>query len=384
MTRKIAVITGSRADYGLLYHPIKAIDDSSELELCLMVCGMHLDEKYGSTWKKIEEDGFEISEKVEMPMEDDSEVSVCKSMAAGVSGFAEAFERQNPDYVLFLGDRYEILSVAQVALVMKIPMIHLCGGDITEGAFDDSIRHSLTKLSSIHFPTNELSKKRIIQLGEDPDNVHCVGSTGIDSILSTELMGKEELESSLDFKFKKHNILVTFHATTLGEMDTMSSVEELLTAIDGLGEDWGVIFTKANADTDGEKINNRLVEYTSNNKSAVLHDSLGQLRYYSALNYVDAMVGNSSSGLYEAPVFKTPTVNIGDRQKGRLSAESVIDCGINSNLIADAIKKSVDFDCSGVVSPYGDGRSTPRIMDVLNNLPSPENFRQKKFRLSEN
>lgn len=377
--RKICVVTGSRADYGLLYWVMKEIRDDSGLELQIVATGMHLSPEFGLTHKVIEADGFLIDAKVEMLLSSDTPVGIAKSVGLGVIGFADALDRLRPDILLLLGDRYEILAAAQAALVARIPIAHIAGGDSTEGAFDESIRHAITKMAHLHFVTNEVAACRVRQLGENPNHVVNAGSPGIDYINRLELIGRAELQDMLDIRFRKVNLLVTFHPVTLDAQSAVDQLEELLAALAGLGQEVGIVFTMPNADTGGRALIRRVEGFVASHANARAFTSLGQERYLSLMSHVDAVVGNSSSGLYEAPSLGKPTVNIGDRQKGRLQASSVINCGPVTGAIAEAISKALSLDATGVVNPYGDGNSSVRIKDCLKGVPDPAALLKKHF-----
>lgn len=376
---KIGVVTGTRAEYGLLYWLMKEIQADPDLKLQVLVTGMHLSPEFGLTYKVIEEDGFKIDAKIEMLLSSDTPVGITKSVGLGIIGFADALERLQPDILLVLGDRYEILAAAQAAMIAKIPLAHIAGGDITEGAFDESIRHSITKMSHIHFVTNDLAAKRVRQMGEDPQYIYNVGSPGIDQIKRLTLLNKSELESELGFKFKEKNILVTFHPATLEEEMPRAQFQNLLQALDKLGDNVGLIFTKPNSDTGGRVLIKMIDEYTTSRSNAKAYISLGQLRYLSTLSCVDVVVGNSSSGLYEAPSFKRPTVNIGDRQKGRVKAMSVIDCPPEAKAIYRAIQRAFTMDCANVVNPYGDGNTSLKILSRLKEIKNFKKLLKKSF-----
>lgn len=376
---KIGVVTGTRAEYGLLYWLMKEIQADPDLKLQVLVTGMHLSPEFGLTYKVIEEDGFKIDAKIEMLLSSDTPVGIAKSIGLGIIGFADAVERLQPDILLMLGDRYEILAAAQAAMIAKIPLAHIAGGDITEGAFDESIRHSITKMSHIHFVTNDLAAKRVRQMGEDPQYIYNVGSPGLDQIKRLTLLNKSELESELEFKFKEKNILVTFHPATLEEETPRAQFQNLLQALDKLGDNVGLIFTKPNSDTGGRVLIKMIDEYTTSRSNAKAYISLGQLRYLSTLSCVDVVVGNSSSGLYEAPSFKRPTVNIGDRQKGRVKAMSVIDCPPEAKAIYRAIQRAFTMDCANVVNPYGDGNTSLKILSRLKEIKNLKKILKKSF-----
>ncbi len=381
--RKICVVTGSRAEYGLLYWLMKEIQADPGLELQLVVTGMHLSPEFGSTYQVIEEDGFVIDAKVEMLLSSDTPVGIAKSIGLGTIGIADALARLKPEILVLLGDRYEILAAAQAALVARIPVAHIAGGDTTEGAFDEAIRHSITKMSHLHFVTNQDAARRVRQLGENPAHVFNVGSPGLDNLTRLKLLSRQELERDLDFSFKKRNLLVTFHPVTLETQSAEVQFQALLSALDGLGGDVGLIFTKPNADTDGRAIIRRMDSYVTTHANARAYVSLGQLRYLSVMSQVDAVVGNSSSGLYEAPSLGKPTVNIGDRQKGRLQATSIINCAPTVDEIGKALARTLASEGSvmakSAVNPYGDGHSSVRIKDGLKNIAEPEALLKKHF-----
>lgn len=381
--RKICVVTGTRADYGLLYWLMKEIQADAAFELQIVAVGAHLSPEFGLTFQVIEEDGFTITEKVEMLLSSDTAVGITKSLGLGTIGFADAFERLQPDLLILLGDRYEMLAAAQAALIARIPITHIAGGDTTEGAFDEAIRHSITKMSHLHFVTNESSARRVRQLGENPRHIYNVGSPGLDYIKRAELLTRSDLEKELDFKFRSKNLLITFHPATLDSISSEDQFQELLKALDTLEGDVGAIFTKANADTEGRVINRMIDDYVKNRPFSRAYTSLGQIRYLSAIAQVDAVAGNSSSGLYEVPSFKRPTVNIGDRQKGRLQASSVINCGPEANAIKQAILTAFSMNCSQVQNPYGDGNSSLRILSILKSIPDYKGLLKKEFYMME-
>jgi UDP-N-acetylglucosamine 2-epimerase (non-hydrolysing)/GDP/UDP-N,N'-diacetylbacillosamine 2-epimerase (hydrolysing) len=379
MARTVMVVTGSRADYGLLYWVMKAIQADPALELQVAVTGMHLSSEFGMTVSAIEADGFPIAARVDALLSGDSAASVAKSIGMGVIGFADLFERLRPDFVLLLGDRFEILAAAQAALVARIPIVHIAGGDLTEGAFDDAIRHSITKMAHLHFVTNAAAEKRVRQLGEDSRFVFNVGSPGLDGLRRAKLLGRDELESLLGLAFRQRNLLVTFHPATLEAEQPEQELAELLLALDRLGDAFGIVFTKANADPQGRTLNRMLEAHVAARSSCRLFDTLGQQVYLSLMQQVDVVVGNSSSGLYEAPSLRKPAVNIGSRQKGRLRSASVIDCAPQAGAIERAILAALSLDCSSVVNPYGDGNSAPRIVAALKGVADPRALVQKRF-----
>lgn len=368
MKRKVCVITGTRAEYGLLYWLMKEIEGDKDLELQIIATGMHLSPEFGLTYKEIEKD-FKIDKKIEMLLSSDTSIGISKSIGLAQISFAEAYEELKPDIIVVLGDRYEIFSAVSAAMIARIPVAHLHGGEITEGAFDESIRHCITKMSHLHFTATEEYKNRVIQLGEHPKRVFNFGGMGIENIKRLQLLNKDEFEKSINFELNKKNILVTFHPVTLEDSTSKEQFQEILDAIDKL-DDTNIIFTKANSDTNGRIINQMIDEYvTKNSHKAVSFTSLGQLRYLSALQFVDAIVGNSSSGLAEAPTFKIGTINIGDRQKGRIKAKSVIDCEPKKHLILKAFDKlyssEFQYALNNVQNPYGDGCASKKILNVL-------------------
>lgn len=366
--RTISVVTGTRAEYGLLYWLMKEIQTDPALELQLIVTGMHLSPEFGLTYQEIEKE-FHIHKKIEMLLSSDTAVGISKSMGLAQISFAEAYAELQPDLVVLLGDRYEIFAAASAAMIARIPIAHLHGGETTEGAFDEAIRHSITKMSHLHFTATEEYRQRVIQLGEQPERVFNVGGMGIENIHRLTLLSKADFEAAIHFKLARKNLLVTFHPVTLEDTTAKQQFGELLAALDEL-TDTHLIFTKANSDTDGRIINQMIDDYVANNPTkAVGFTSLGQLRYLSALQYVDAVVGNSSSGLIEAPSFNIGTINIGDRQTGRIKADSVIDCAPEKNAIAKAIAKlyTPDFQqqLQQVSNPYGTGCASKDIVPML-------------------
>ncbi|WP_283610647.1 UDP-N-acetylglucosamine 2-epimerase [Faecalispora anaeroviscerum] len=381
MKRKLCVVTGTRSEYGLLCPLLKAIEKEPCFQLQLVVTGAHLSPEFGLTYREIEQDGFAVERKVELLVSSDTPVGIAKSIGLGVIGFAEAFDQLRPDLLVLLGDRYEILAAAQAALVAKIPIAHIGGGDTTEGAFDEAIRHSITKMAHLHFVTNEESARRVRQLGEDPARVYKVGSLGIDQIFNLPRMSRAELEQSLGVAFRERNLLITFHPVTLDSEPADRQLQELLHALEELGEDVGLIFTKPNADPQSRELIRLTEEFAAVHPNAAVYSSLGQFRYFSLIQQVDAVVGNSSSGLYEVPSFHKPTVNIGDRQKGRLLASSVLSCSPNKEEILRAIRKAMTMDCTTAVNPYGQGDSAKQIITILESVPDYRALLKKQFYL---
>ena len=380
-SRKICVVTGTRAEYGLLYWLMKEIQATDGLELQIITTGMHLSPEFGLTYRQIESDGFLIDKKVEMLLSSDTEVGITKSMGIGMVGFSDALNDLKPDLMVVLGDRYEIFVATSAAMIAKIPISHIHGGETTEGAFDEALRHSITKMSHLHFVAAEAYRQRVIQLGEQPDRVFLVGGLGIDNIKRLQLLDRSSLEASLDFKLGSKNLLITFHSVTL-ETDTAGNqMEELLAALAAL-KDTQLIFTLPNADTDGRVLINMMEKFVAKHPNARVYTSLGQLRYLSCVAQVDGVVGNSSSGLAEVPSFKKGTINIGDRQRGRLQAESVINCEPTRESIAAALAQlfSIDFQMSleQVTNPYGEGGASEAIISTIKAV-SLDGLLKKRF-----
>lgn len=375
------MVTGTRAEYGLLRWVMEGIRQSPLLKLQLIATGMHLSPEFGLTVKAIEEDSFHVDRRIEMLLSSDTAVGVTKSMGLGMIGFADALEDLKPDLILLLGDRYELLSAAAAAMVARIPIAHLHGGETTEGAFDEAIRHSITKMSHLHFVATDEYRRRVIQLGEDPGRVFNVGGLGIDSILRLKLLSREELEKELDFNFLTRNLLITFHPVTLENNTSAQQMDELLAALDGLKET-GLIFTMPNADTEGRILLRRVEDFCRLHPYSRAYTSLGQLRYLSCIQEVDAVVGNSSSGLLEVPTFKKGTINIGDRQRGRLRAKSVIDCEPNHQEIAAALDHLFSGEFQSKLpytkNPYGDGGASGAIVQEIEKQ-SLLNILKKRF-----
>lgn len=368
---KICVATATRAEYGLLKPLMDAINNHPNYTLQVLVTGAHLSPEFGMTVKQIEIDGFAIDEKVEMLLSADTATSIVKSMGVGMIGYADALSRLQPDAIVILGDRYEMLSVATAAAVFKIPIMHLHGGEVTEGAYDEAFRHCISKMSHIHFTTSEEHKNRVLQLGENPEYVFNVGAVGIDNIMNLKLLSKEALGEQLQVNWKKHIYQITYHPETLSDVSSEASFKEILSALSTL-EDTTLIFTKANADTDGRIINQMIDEYVAQHEDAYAFTSLGALRFLSLLSFADGIIGNSSSGLIEAPTFKIPTINIGDRQKGRMKSVTVLDTPIEKEAILNTIAYAKTDEFKAVLknstNPYGDGNATSKIMDILNNI----------------
>jgi GDP/UDP-N,N'-diacetylbacillosamine 2-epimerase (hydrolysing) len=372
MKRKICVVTGTRAEYGLLYWLMQEIENDPELDLRIVVTGMHLSPEFGLTYKVIENDGFRIHKKVEMLLSSDMPVGISKSLGLGIISLSEAYEELKPDIVVLVGDRFEAFAAASAATVARIPIAHLHGGEMTQGAIDEAFRHSITKMSHLHFTSTEEYRWRVIQLGEDPSRVFNVGAIGIENIRKLKLLGRKELEDALQFSLGEQCILVTFHPVTLEQNTTGEQFRNLLDAINEFLT-LRVIFTKANADSEGRVINQMVDAYVvQNSEKATAFSSLGQLQYLSTMKHVDAVVGNSSSGIVEAPSFRIPTVNIGDRQKGRVQAKSVLNCDSTKEGIIQALKRAFfpEFRTSikEMVNPYEKGNTARNIKEIIKNF----------------
>lgn len=370
--KRICIVTATRAEYGLLKPVIEKIYQSQKTELKLVVTGMHLSPEFGLTYKEIEEDGYPIDQKIEMLLSSDTPTGITKSMGVALMGFADYFSVNRPDMVVVLGDRYEMLMVAAAAMIARIPIAHLHGGEKTEGAVDEAIRHSITKMSQLHFTATEEYRRRVIQLGEQPNRVYNVGALGVENARKVSLFRKEELEHQIGFHFSKPTIMVTYHPVTLEILTVREQFADILSVIDSHKE-ISVIFTKANADTDGRIINQMIDEYVRRNSDrCVGYTSLGQRRYLSALQYVDAVLGNSSSGLIEVPSFHIPTINIGDRQRGRVCAESVIHCRNTVQEIERALQKALSEEfrksLTMMQNPYEREGTSDKIVEIIGNV----------------
>ncbi len=367
--QKIAVFTGTRAEYGLLYWLLKDIQDDPELQLQLLVSGMHLSPEFGCTYQQIEADGFPIDEKIEILLSSDSAVGTAKSIGLGILGFSDALNRLTPDLLVILGDRFEALAAAQTAMILRIPVLHLHGGEITEGAYDDAIRHAITKLSYLHGTSTEEYRQRVIQLGEDPKRVQNVGAIGLDHLKRGHFMSPEELSASLAFNLQQPYFLVTYHPVTLADEPAQASFQALLAALDAFPQ-YQVILTYPNADDGGRQIIPLLEAYAARQPERVLAiPSLGQVRYLSAVKHATAVIGNSSSGIIEVPAFDVPTVNIGDRQKGRLAAKSVLHTSADTASITEGIQQAISraYIQPGdqIANPYGQGDTSARVLQMI-------------------
>ncbi len=381
--KKICIVTGTRAEYGLLKPVIDKVNHADTMELQLVVTGMHLSPEFGLTYREIEEDGYPISAKIEMLLSSDTDVGVTKSMGVALLGFADYFEGNRPDIVVLLGDRYEALMAATAAMMARIPIAHIHGGETTQGAVDEAIRHSITKMSQLHFTATEAYRKRVIQLGEPPENVYCVGALGVENVKAVPLLDRKALEDAIGFTFRPPTIMVTYHPVTLENKTAGEQFANLLDVIGRHGE-LQVIFTKANADPDGRIVNRMIDDYVEKNPArCAAYTSLGQLRYLSALQFCDLALGNSSSGIIEVPSFGIPTVDIGDRQKGRVSADSVIHCGNGETDIERALEQAMSqtFKDSirSVKNPYEGSHTSRQIVEVIEEALNRGIGLKKKF-----
>ncbi len=382
---KICVVTGSRAEYGLLLPLLKLIRDDASLVMQIIVTGMHLSPEFGLTYREIEKDGFPINEKIEMLLSGDTDVSIAKSTGIGVIGFAEAFERLRPDWIILLGDRFETFSAATSAHLLKIPIAHLHGGELTEGATDDAFRHAITKMAWLHFTSTNDYRQRVIQLGENPKRVFNTGAIGLDNIKSFSLLSKKELEYQLEFESIDKAVLVTYHPVTLEKKSAEQQINDLIAALDQFTS-LRLIFTFPNADADGRVIKQLIENYVAKNPDrAKAFASLGQLKYLSLLKYVRAMVGNSSSGIIEAASFNLPVVNIGNRQDGRIKPESVIDSAASKKEIQHAIEKAFSETfrkkSKKIVNPYGNGNAAVKVLKQIKNIGKLDTTKKKFYDL---
>ncbi|MGR7908448.1 UDP-N-acetylglucosamine 2-epimerase [Lysinibacillus capsici] len=365
MKRKICIVTGTRAEYGLLSNLAKKLREDQDFDLQMVATGMHLSPEFGSTYKEIENDGFFINEKIEILLSADSPTSIVKSMGLATISFADAFNRLEPDLLIILGDRFEMLAVAQTALILRIPIAHIHGGECTFGAYDDAIRHSITKMATWHFTSTESHRKRVIQLGESPERVYNVGALGIENILNLTLLTRQELFQTLQLDEQRPMFLITYHPETNGHVN---GVYELLKTLENY-PDINLVFTKSNADNGGRFINKAIQQFTLKHNNAKIFDSLGQLKYLSAVKNADVVIGNSSSGLIEVPYLETPTVNCGNRQEGREHPNSVFNTNMDAENILISIEKARKFS-DKYEHIFGDGTVSEKIISVLRSLPS--------------
>lgn len=381
VNKRICILTATRAEYGLLKPVILKLIAKPGFDVHVVATGMHLSPEFGLTYKEIESDGIPIDEKVEILLSSDTPAGISKTMGLAMMGFADYFDRLKPDMLLVLGDRYETLAVCCAAMNHRIPIAHMYGGETTEGAVDESIRHAITKLSYLHFTSTEEYRKRVIQLGETPDRVFCVGAIGIENILQEQLLSKSELEESIGFVLDKPYAVITFHPVTLEGDSSGEQFQELLDVC-SYHPEMKFIFSKANADAHGRIINQMIDDYVQCNDNAISYASLGMVRYLSAVKYSAMVIGNSSSGLVEAPSFRVPTINIGDRQKGRIQADSIINCKPTFEEIEKAIKLALSEDLKEktrkTINPYGDGNTSDRIIEVVSRFLLEDKIDLKK------
>lgn len=382
--RKICVVTGTRAEYGLLSRLMRMIKDSQETQLQIIATNMHLSPKYGNTYQEIEKDGFTIDCKIPIIDENDKDdaVTTIKTMAKALSGFADAYNELKPDLVVVLGDRYEILAAAIAAMIERIPIAHIHGGEITEGAYDDAIRHSITKMSHLHFASTEEYRRRIIQLGEQPDRVFYTGAIGVENVKKVQLMSKDEIEKEIDFVIDDKTILVTYHPVTLGDRTAKEDIDDFVAALEAR-KDLRVVFTMPNSDSGGQIIMDAINSFVARNADrAKTFKSLGVVRYLSVMKQVAAVVGNSSSGIVEVPSFGIPTLNIGDRQKGRIQAESVYNCAPDKKSVLKGLDVALSNEfrelASKVYNPYEKSNTAEEIFKVISTYPIMQ-LNQKHF-----
>jgi UDP-N-acetylglucosamine 2-epimerase (non-hydrolysing)/GDP/UDP-N,N'-diacetylbacillosamine 2-epimerase (hydrolysing) len=367
--RKICVVTGTRAEYGILSHLMQLIKSSDNLKLQIIATNMHLSPEFGLTYKEIEQDGFVIDKKVQMLLSADTANATAKSVGLATIGFADALDDLQPDMILILGDRYEMLAAATTALLYKIPIVHLYGGEITEGAYDDAIRHAITKLSHLHFTSTDEYRKRVVQMGESPDRVFNVGALGVENVLNTQLMTKSELESNLDFSLENKSLLVTFHPVTLEYSTSLNQFQNLLKILEEYPE-YKIVFTMPNSDTDGRSIMNLIHDFVQKHpQNSRSFTSLGKLRYLSILQFVDAVIGNSSSGIVEVPSMGIPTLNIGNRQKGRIQGPSIVNCNPDIDSIKNGMEKVLSTEIKETaqkkINPYMKNETSSTIIKIL-------------------
>ena len=384
--KKVCIVTGTRAEYGLLKPIIAKVNQSETMELQLVVTGMHLSAEFGLTYREIEEDGFPITAKIEMLLSSDTAAGITKSMGVAFIGFADYFEAHKPDVVILRGDRYEAFTASSAAMIAAVPIAHIHGGELTEGLIDEAIRHSITKMSQLHFTATQEYRRRVIQMGEQPESVYNVGALGVENIKAVPLLSKKELENAIHFKLDGPAVMVTYHPVTLENRSSEDAGKQFANILDVINkhQELNVIFTKANADTHGRIINNMIDGFVAQNGGrCAAFTSLGQLRYLSALQFCDAVIGNSSSGIIEVPSFGIPTVDIGNRQKGRACAASVIHCGNDTEEIEKALSVALSADfreqCRNQTNPYEGSRTSETIVKILESALTKGISVQKNF-----
>jgi UDP-hydrolysing UDP-N-acetyl-D-glucosamine 2-epimerase len=379
MAERIACVTGSRADFGIQRPVLDALRAAPDCDLDLYVTGMHLSPRFGNTVDEVEAAGFEIAGKIDCDASGGSDLDVAHSTSVALAGFADAWAMRRPDLVLLLGDRFETFAAASAAYLLNIPIAHMIGGDVTSGSLDDGLRHAISKFSHLHLTTNQPARERLIRMGEHPDTVFNTGTPALDAILSRERLTREEVERRVGASLGTRFLVATFHPATADKGSPSEQFAELLSAFEELPDDMTALVTYANADSGGAELNRLLEAMAHESDRIIARDSLGQDLYFAALKHATMVVGNSSSGLYEAPSFGIPTVNIGCRQDGRLKAASVIDCPPERGAIAAAMVTAAQMDCSGTVNPYGDGRATERVLAALRKFMPFENLDMKRF-----
>ncbi len=362
---KCVFVTSTRADFGLLRYPMKAVKSHAQLELKLIACGTHLLKHFGNTKEEILDAGFNIDLEVHNLEPGDDPLSTAKSLSNTVDGFANAFDQIKPDMVVVLGDRFEIFGAASAAVLLNYPIAHLCGGDVTEGAYDEAFRHSISKMAALHFPTHHAAAKRLEQMGEPSDRIFNIGNTGLDILDEINWMTKKDVFELIGLKPRKNNIIVTYHPVTRDPATSLLEITGLLNALEDFGPNLGIVFTGVNADTGGSEIQSQIIQFADSRGNAVVRKSLGHTLYLNAIRHMDAVVGNSSSGIYEGPALKTPTVDIGNRQKGRPQAMSVIHVSGDKDEILSGLTNAMQLDCSHVESLYGAGGSSSKFAEIL-------------------
>lgn len=381
MSKKIAVITTTRADYGLLYWLIHGLHQDLDFSLQLMVTGSHLVVRLGYTVSEIEADHFPIAARFEMLLPEDSRVAAAKSVGIGVTHLTEILSALNPDIIVSLGDRFEQLAVGVAAVLLRIPIAHIHGGEITEGSMDEQVRHAMTKMAHLHFVTTERHRRIVIQMGEPPDRVYNFGAPGLEHLQRTKFSDRMALEAMLQFKLTPPTILVTYHPETVQSETSTTTIQPILEAIDQMK--LRAIFTAANADPTGQIINKEIEEFVKSSTRYRMVPSLGYQTYLSLLREIGVVLGNSSSGLIEVPSFRKPTVNVGERQRGRPKAPSVIDCPMETSAIMTALDKALSRDfmenCCRGINPYGEGNFSQNVLSVLRSLPGKDELLRKRF-----
>jgi len=382
--KKICVVTGTRAEFGLLSPLMKQFKENKNFQQQIIVTGMHLSPEFGLTYKQIENEGYTIDEKVELLLSSDSKIATVKSTGLGLISFPDVYERLQPDLIIVVGDRYEILSAVIAGYFLNIPIAHLHGGETTEGAIDEGIRHAITKMAYLHFTSLETYRKRVIQLGESPERVFNVGAIGLDTIKNTDFMTLEMLSKSLDINLKSPFLLITYHPETISDTSEEEQMEQFFKALDNFPS-ISLLFTLPNSDAGGRKIISLINEFAQQRDNAYVFSSLGQKRYFSAVKLCEAVIGNSSSGIIEVPSFHKPTINIGARQKGRVAADSVINCQPSEQSITNSLQKALGDDfkklCETVINPYGDGETTEKIIKVITEQINEINLKKEFFNI---